>query len=198
MKHIVFVVGNYKNGGVPMRTTNLANEFSKQLHSDLAIEDQQTFTLNIMINGDKYILKTSPTEKLVNILRDELQLVGTKISCGIGRCGACSVLIDGALINACLVMAYQVNGKSITTIEGMGGVSLDEIQEAFLLEGGFQCGYCTPGMILAVKYLLSMQPNPTEADIKEALSGNLCRCTGYGGIIRAVQSLANKHSKNIV
>ena len=168
------------------------------LHNDLAIEDQQTFTLNLVINGDKYILKTSPTEKLVNILRDELQLVGTKISCGIGRCGACSVLIDGALINACLVMAYQVNGKSITTIEGMGGVSIDEIQEAFLLEGGFQCGYCTPGMILAVKYLLSMQPNPTEADIKEALSGNLCRCTGYGGIIRAVQSLANKHSKNIV
>ncbi|WP_299512116.1 (2Fe-2S)-binding protein [uncultured Rummeliibacillus sp.] len=168
------------------------------LHNDLAIEDQQTFTLNLVINGDKYILKTSPTEKLVNILRDELQLVGTKISCGIGRCGACSVLIDGALINACLVMAYQVNGKSITTIEGMGGVSLDEIQEAFLLEGGFQCGYCTSGMILAVKYLLSMQPNPTEEDIKEALSGNLCRCTGYGGIIRAVQSLANKHSKNIV
>nr|WP_241155120.1 (2Fe-2S)-binding protein [Rummeliibacillus sp. TYF005] len=151
-----------------------------------------------MINGDKYILKTSPTEKLVNILRDELQLVGTKISCGIGRCGACSILVDGALVNSCLLMAYQVNGKSITTIEGMGGVSLDEIQEAFLLEGGFQCGYCTPGMILAVKYLLSMQPNPTEADIKEALSGNLCRCTGYGGIIRAVQSLANKHSKNIV
>lgn len=168
------------------------------LHNDLAIEDQQTFTLNLVINGDKYILKTSPTEKLVNILRDELQLVGTKISCGIGRCGACSVLIDGALINACLVMAYQVNGKSITTIEGMGGVSLDEIQEEFLLEGGFQCGYCTSGMILAVKYLLSMQPNPTEEDIKEALSGNLCRCTGYGGIIRAVQSLANKHSKNIV
>nr|WP_233548036.1 (2Fe-2S)-binding protein [Rummeliibacillus sp. POC4] len=151
-----------------------------------------------MINGDKYILKTSPTEKLVNILRDELQLVGTKISCGIGRCGACSILVDGALVNSCLLMAYQVNGKSITTIEGMGGVSLDEIQEAFLLEGGFQCGYCTPGMILAVKYLLSMQPNPTEEDIKEALSGNLCRCTGYGGIIRAVQSLANKHSKNIV
>lgn len=168
------------------------------LHNDLAIEDQQTFTLNIMINGDKYILKTSPTEKLVNILRDELQLVGTKISCGIGRCGACSILVDGALVNSCLLMAYQVNGKSIMTIEGMGGVSLDEIQEAFLLEGGFQCGYCTPGMILAVKYLLSMQPNPTEEDIKEALSGNLCRCTGYGGIIRAVQSLANKHSKNIV
>ena len=168
------------------------------LHNDLAIEDQQTFTLNIMINGDKYILKTSPTEKLVNILRDELQLVGTKISCGIGRCGACSILVDGALVNSCLLMVYQVNGKSIMTIEGMGGVSLDEIQEAFLLEGGFQCGYCTPGMILAVKYLLSMQPNPTEEDIKEALSGNLCRCTGYGGIIRAVQSLANKHSKNIV
>ncbi|MGM9966566.1 MAG: (2Fe-2S)-binding protein [Rummeliibacillus sp.] len=168
------------------------------LHNDLAIEDQQTFTLNLVINGDKYILKTSPTEKLVNILRDELQLVGTKISCGIGRCGACSILVDGALVNSCLLMAYQVNGKSIMTIEGMGGVSLDEIQEAFLLEGGFQCGYCTPGMILAVKYLLSMQPNPTEEDIKEALSGNLCRCTGYGGIIRAVQSLANKHSKNIV
>lgn len=168
------------------------------LHNDLPTQETQAITISFWVNGDKYVLQTSPTEKLVNILRDELQLVGTKISCGIGRCGACSVLIDGALINACLVMAYQVNGKSITTIEGMGGVSLEEIQEAFLLEGGFQCGYCTSGMILAVKYLLSMQPNPTEADIKEALSGNLCRCTGYGGIIRAVQSLTNKHSKNIV
>lgn len=169
------------------------------LHNGLTIKDKQTINLNLMINGEKYILKTSPNEKLVNILRDQLQLVGTKISCGIGRCGACSVLLDGDLVNACLVMAYQVNGKSITTIEGIGGVSIDEVQEAFLLEGGFQCGYCTSGMIVAVKYLLSMCPSPTEADIKEALSGNLCRCTGYGGIIRAVQRLANanNYSKDI-
>lgn len=165
------------------------------LHSLSAIEENQEITLNLLINGDKYEIQASPTEKLIHILRDQLQLVGTKVSCGIGRCGACSVLIEGALVNSCLVMAYQVNGKSITTIEGIGGVSIDEIQEAFLLEGGFQCGYCTSGMIIAIKYLLTMQPNPTEEDIKEALAGNLCRCTGYGGIIRAVQRLTDKNSK---
>lgn len=149
-------------------------------------------TIKVTLNGENYEIKTWPTEKLINILREQLNFVGTKISCGIGRCGACSVLIDDELVNSCFVMAYQVNGKSITTIEGIGGVTVDEVQEAFLTEGGFQCGYCTSGMILAVKYLLALYPIPSETDIKEALAGNLCRCTGYGGIIRAVQSLAAK------
>lgn len=149
-------------------------------------------TLTFTVNGEKIEIQTVPTEKLVNILREQLNFVGTKISCGIGRCGACSVLIDNELVNACIVMAYQVNGKSITTIEGLGGVTVDEVQEAFLTEGGFQCGYCTSGMIMAVKYLLALNPNPSESDIKEALAGNLCRCTGYGGIIRSVQSLVTK------
>ena len=147
-------------------------------------------TLTFKVNGEKYEIEAPPTEKLINILRENLNFIGTKISCGIGRCGACSVLIDDELVNSCFVMAYQANGKTITTIEGLGGVTVDEVQEAFLTEGGFQCGYCTSGMIMAVKYLLGFNPNPSESEIKEALAGNLCRCTGYGGIIRAVQSLA--------
>lgn len=168
---------------------------NKVLENPISANIDQLISLSITVNKEKYEIQTLPTEKLTNILRDKLNYVGTKISCGIGRCGACSVLIDDELVNACFVMAYQVNGKSITTIEGLGGVTIDEVQEAFLMEGGFQCGYCTSGMIMAVKYLLALNPAPTEADIKEALSGNLCRCTGYGGIIRAVQSLAIKKAR---
>jgi len=156
---------------------------------DNPIVNESLMPISFTVNGEKYEIQTRPTEKLINVLREKLNFVGTKISCGIGRCGACSVLINGDLVNSCFVLAYQVNGKSITTIEGLGGVTVDEVQKAFLTEGGFQCGYCTSGMIMAVKYLLDINPSPTENDIKEALSGNLCRCTGYGGIIRAVQSL---------
>lgn len=166
------------------------------LENLITADIEQKITITLTVNEEKYEIQTLPTEKLTNILRDQLNFTGTKISCGIGRCGACSVLVDDELVNACFVMAYQVNGKSITTIEGLGEVTIDEVQEAFLQEGGFQCGYCTSGMIMAVKYLLALNPAPTDSDIKEALSGNLCRCTGYGGIIRAVQSLAiNKTSK---
>ena len=155
----------------------------------LTLKNENLITLSMTINNEKYEIKVPPTEKLVTILRDYLNLTGTKVSCTIGRCGACSVLLDGELVNACLLMAYQVNGKNITTIEGLKQISMDDVQQAFLKEGGFQCGYCTSGMILAVKTLLERNANPQESDIKEALSGNLCRCTGYGGIIRAVQSL---------
>ena len=155
----------------------------------LTVKNENLITLSMTINTEQYEIKVPPTETLVVILRDYLNLTGTKVSCTIGRCGACSVLLDGELVNACLLMAYQVNGKSITTIEGLKQISMDDVQQAFLKEGGFQCGYCTSGMILAVKTLLERNANPQESDIKEALSGNLCRCTGYGGIIRAVQSL---------
>ena len=155
----------------------------------LTLKNENLITLSMTINNENYQIKVPPTETLVTILRDYLNLTGTKVSCTIGRCGACSVLLDGELVNACLLMAYQVNGKNITTIEGLKQISMDDVQQAFLKEGGFQCGYCTSGMILAVKTLLERNANPQESDIKEALSGNLCRCTGYGGIIRAVQSL---------
>ena len=160
----------------------------------LTVKNENLITLSMTINNEHYEIKVPPTETLVVILRDYLKLTGTKVSCSIGRCGACSVLLDGELVNACLLMAYQVNGKSITTIEGLKQISMDDVQQAFLKEGGFQCGYCTSGMILAVKTLLERNANPQESDIKEALSGNLCRCTGYGGIIRAVQSLIKDHN----
>lgn len=145
-----------------------------------------------VVNGSEASLLTSPAEKLVVLLRDRLGLTGTKLSCELGRCGACMVLLDGKAVNSCLVMAYQCNGKSITTIEGLAeGEDFHPVQQAFMKEGGFQCGYCTPGMIVSVKSLLDEHPKPTAEQIKEGLSGNLCRCTGYGGILRAVKSCQN-------
>jgi len=165
---------------------------NSELQNILYKNDQQEMTLYVTVNKIQYELQVHPTEKLTDLLRNKLLLTGTKVSCGIGRCGACSILVDGELANACLLMAFQVNGKSITTIEGIGANQLDVAQQVFLQEGGFQCGYCTSGMIMAVKALFETDSNPNESDIKEALAGNLCRCTGYGGIIRAVQCLANK------
>ncbi|WP_462408672.1 (2Fe-2S)-binding protein [Neobacillus sp. Marseille-QA0830] len=155
--------------------------------ADLPISSEMELTLKV--NGLTYQVQTLPTKKLIHILRDDLKLTGTKISCEIGRCGACSIEMDGKLANSCLVMAYQANHSSITTIEGLAQERLDRIQQAFLEEGGFQCGYCTPGMIMAVRSLLQSHPNPTPDQMTEALSGNLCRCTGYGGIIRSVQKI---------
>jgi len=143
--------------------------------------------LELKINGVEYQVETAPTTRLVHILREELGLTGTKISCEIGRCGACAVEMNGKLVNSCLVMAYQANHASICTIEGLGHDDFHPIQQAFLEEGGFQCGYCTPGMIMAARALLIRNPVPSDAEIVEALSGNLCRCTGYGGIIRSVR-----------
>ena len=163
-------------------------------YNALTLNNENLITLSMTINNEHYEIKVPPTETLVVILRDYLKLTGTKVSCSIGRCGACSVLLDGELVNACLLMAYQANGKSITTIEGLKQISMDDVQQAFVKEGGFQCGYCTYGMVIAVKTLLETNANPQESDIKEALSGNLCRCTGYGGIIRAVQSLIKDHN----
>lgn len=139
-----------------------------------------------VINGKTVQLQVPPAKLLLSLLRDDLALTGSKLSCGLGRCGACMVFMDGRAVNACLVMAYQCAGKEITTIEGISEQELHPIQQAFLEEGGFQCGYCTPGMIMSVKALLSDHPEPTSEQIVQGLSGNLCRCTGYGGILRAV------------
>ncbi|MHA6484287.1 (2Fe-2S)-binding protein [Paenibacillus sp. strain BS8-2] len=145
------------------------------------------YTWKGIVNGLEEEVNTHPTAKLLHLLRDDLGLTGTKISCELGRCGACMILMDGKPVNSCLVMAYQCVGKTITTIEGLAEDVQHPIQQAFLEEGGFQCGYCTPGMIMSVKGLLDETPNPTTEQITEGLSGNLCRCTGYGGILRAVQ-----------
>ena len=164
-------------------------DVKQEVVTEVALNNENLMTLTVTINNENIELQVPPTQSLAVVLRDYLQLTGTKVSCSIGRCGACSILVDGELVNACLMMAYQADGKSITTIEGLKQISLDEVQEAFLKEGGFQCGYCTSGMVIAVKALLDRNPNPQESDIKEALAGNLCRCTGYGGILRAVQYL---------
>ncbi|SFI33179.1 carbon-monoxide dehydrogenase small subunit [Paenibacillus sp. UNC496MF] len=148
------------------------------------------------VNGAGVSLEVTADKRLLAILRDDLALTGTKRSCEIGRCGACMVLLDGKPVNACLTMAYQCDGRAVTTIEGLSGAKagvsgasaeLHPVQRAFLEEGGYQCGYCTPGMIVAVTALLRDNPRPDEDEIEEALSGNLCRCTGYGGIVRSVK-----------
>ncbi|MGF7050316.1 carbon-monoxide dehydrogenase small subunit [Paenibacillus sp. DS2015] len=147
------------------------------------------------INGEVRTLNVNPARRLLDMIREDLHMTGTKISCEMGRCGACMVLVDGEPMNACLMMAYQSHGKDITTIEGLHGENegeLHHIQEAYVEEGGFQCGYCTPGMIISTKALLDHHPNPTLQDIEEGLCGNLCRCTGYSGIIRAVQTASYK------
>jgi carbon-monoxide dehydrogenase small subunit len=141
------------------------------------------------VNTKDVVLHIPPSKRLMDILRDDLELTGTKVSCEIGRCGACMVLVDGKAVNSCLTMAYQCADKQITTIEGLGNETLHPIQQAFLEEGGFQCGYCTPGMIISIQALLAENPHPSQSDIEEGLSGNLCRCTGYGGIMRAVEKL---------
>jgi carbon-monoxide dehydrogenase small subunit len=141
------------------------------------------------VNHQHVKLHIPPLCSLNDILRDYLSLTGTKVSCGIGRCGACTVLMNGQIVNSCLLRAFQLNEVEILTIEGLGEENLDPIQRAFIEEGGFQCGYCTPGMILAIKALLEKHPHPTQEQILEGLSGNLCRCTGYGGILRAVNSI---------
>jgi Aerobic-type carbon monoxide dehydrogenase, small subunit CoxS/CutS homologs len=148
--------------------------------------------LSFTLNGEPVAVAAPPSRRLLDVLRHDLLLTGTKIGCEIGRCGACMVLVDGQPMNACLTMLYQVEGRRVTTIEGIAGGAdaMHAVQLAFLEEGGYQCGYCTPGMIVSAAALLAEKPDPTDKEIIEALSGNLCRCTGYGGILRAVRRAA--------
>jgi aerobic carbon-monoxide dehydrogenase small subunit len=143
--------------------------------------------ISFTVNGEPKKVRAYPMERLLDVLRVELGLTGAKEGCGEGECGSCSVLIDGALVNSCLVPALQAAGTSIVTIEGLAdGERLHVLQEAFLECGGAQCGICTPGMILASVHLLNRKPDPTLEEIREGLSGNLCRCTGYSQILEAV------------
>ena len=144
--------------------------------------------LTLTINSETFEVAVEPTTYLVDVIRETVGLTGTKKGCGIGDCGACTVLIDGKPTLSCLTLAIACSGKDITTIEGLStGTELHPVQQAFIDKGAIQCGYCTPGMILSTAALLAENPSPTEAEIKHGLAGNLCRCTGYVKIIDAVK-----------
>ena len=156
-------------------------------------------TIDFTLNG-KHVSREVPNHRLLlDLLRDEIGATGTKEGCGTGDCGACTVLLDGKPVNSCLVLSGELDGTDIVTIEGLKiGPELHPIQKAFLQDGGAQCGYCTPGMLMMSKALLDENLNPTEEDIRFALSGNLCRCTGYAKIIQAVQDAATiMRNKNV-
>jgi aerobic-type carbon monoxide dehydrogenase small subunit (CoxS/CutS family) len=149
-------------------------------------------SVELYINDTVYVVEVSPLETLLEVLREKLGLFGTKYGCGSGDCGACTVLVDGKAFNSCLLLAIRMPGKQITTIEGLAkSEQLHPLQQAFLEHGALQCGYCTPGMLLSAKALLDENPSPTEQDIRVALAGNLCRCTGYKKIFEAIQDAAD-------
>ncbi|HHY37837.1 MAG TPA: (2Fe-2S)-binding protein [Clostridia bacterium] len=149
------------------------------------------------VNGKTYEVLVDPLSPLSSVLRDQLRLTGTKVGCGKGECGACTVIMDGRAVNSCLVMAGDADGSEIVTIEGLASSGkLHPIQEAFVETGALQCGFCTPGMIMSAKALLDSNPSPTEEEIRRALSGNLCRCTGYHKIIDAVRIASKLIGRN--
>ncbi|HWX92313.1 MAG TPA: (2Fe-2S)-binding protein [Terriglobales bacterium] len=149
--------------------------------------------IQFTVNGEARSVRAYPMERLLDVLRHQLGLTGTKEGCGEGECGSCSVLMDGKLVNSCLVPVLQVEGANVVTIEGLAqGAELHALQQAFLEWGGAQCGICTPGMIVAASHLLSRKAAPTLEDIREGLAGNLCRCTGYIQIIEAVAEAARR------
>lgn len=143
--------------------------------------------MKLKVNGQEYKIADEPWRTLLDVLRYELGLTGTKEGCGTGDCGSCTVLLDGKAVNTCLVFVAEAENKEITTIEGLSRQGeLHPLQQAFIDEGAVQCGFCTPGMILTAKAFLDSNPHPTEAQIREAIVGNLCRCTGYDKIVRAI------------
>lgn len=146
--------------------------------------------LRFDLNGAPVEIGAPPERLLVDLLRDDLGLTGTKVGCGVGVCGACTVLVDSVPMTGCLLLAAQVDGRSVRTVEGLAEDELTPLQEAFIRHGGFQCGICTPGQLLAAAALLEASPQPSDDELNEALKGNLCRCTGYYGIVRAVRAAA--------
>lgn len=144
--------------------------------------------IGLKVNGTGYSIDADPGKRLLDVLREDLKLTGTKEGCGEGECGACTVIVDGLAVNSCLVMIGQMNGKEVITVEGLEkDGELDRLQQAFINNGAVQCGYCTPGMLMSCKALLMKNPHPTEEEIRIAISGNLCRCTGYTNIVAAVK-----------
>jgi len=155
------------------------------------MHDRLSITLNV--NGEERAIMVHPRDTLLSVLRDTLDLTGTKEACGTGECGSCTVLMDGMAVLACLTLAVEAEGKNIITIEGLSkNGKLNTLQEAFIAYGAVQCGFCTPGMLLSATALLSANPNPSRQDIQKALEGNICRCTGYNKIIEAIESVRGK------
>ena len=149
--------------------------------------------IEFTVNGNKRQFDVEPNQLLLNLLRENLYLTGTKYGCGIGECGACTVLVDGEPVLSCLTLTVDVDGRDVETIEGLAkGDEIDMVQEAYLDEGAVQCGFCTPGFIMTTRALLKENPDPTEEEIREYLKGNLCRCTGYVNIIKAVKRASEK------
>lgn len=153
--------------------------------------------IKVKVNGREYTRRVQPRLLLVDFLRDELGLTGTHIGCDTGHCGACTVMLNGVTVKSCLLLAAQANNSEVLTIEGVAPPDgLHPVQQAFLDYQGLQCGYCTPGMILSSLFLLQRNSNPTEEDVKKAIDGNLCRCTGYLTIVKAVKAAASKMRQN--
>jgi carbon-monoxide dehydrogenase small subunit len=150
-------------------------------------------TITVIVNGQEQVGEVEARLLLVHFIRENLSLTGTHIGCDTTSCGACTVLLNGRAIKSCTLFAVQANGKSVETVEGVAqNGQLHPLQEGFWEKHGLQCGYCTPGMIMSAKYLLSQNANPSEAEIRQAISGNLCRCTGYNNIVKAIQYAAEK------
>lgn len=157
---------------------------------------QKNVCVNLNVNGKDYAVEVKPHWTLLQVIREQIGLTGTKCGCAAGECGACTVLVDGKPILSCLTLAAQAEGGKITTIEGLSdGAKLHPLQEAFVEHGAIQCGFCTPGMILSAKALLDENPDPTEEEVREAISTNLCRCTGYVKIVEAILAAAKKMRK---
>lgn len=159
----------------------------------IMVKVQVKTILKMTVNGEPVEVAVDPTWTLLRVIREELGLTGTKEGCGIGDCGACTVLMEGKPVNSCLVLALQAEGKEVRTVEGLGTEeNLDPLQESFIKYGAVQCGFCTPGMLISARALLDKNPHPTTEEIKVAISGNLCRCTGYVKIIQAIQQAAQQ------
>ena len=150
--------------------------------------------IQLKVNGLAYQKEVEPRRTLLELIREDLELTGTKEGCGLGECGTCTVLLDGKPIKSCITLAVQANGREVTTIEGMERAdgALHPLQQAFIDHGAIQCGFCTPGMVLSAKALLDENPKPTEMEVKQAIAGNLCRCTGYQKIVEAILSAAQR------
>lgn len=148
--------------------------------------------IEFKVNGKVHNMNVDPTMRLVDLLREELGLTGTKEGCGEGECGSCTVLMNGKAVNSCLVLASQIRGQEIDTIESLEQDGLDKLQESFINNGAVQCGYCTPGMLMSAKALLMANPHPSEEEIKTSIAGNLCRCTGYNKIVKAIKEVAGE------
>lgn len=149
--------------------------------------------ISVQVNGQPYTVQVEPDELLVDVLREKLELIGTKKGCGTGDCGACTVLMDGRPVTSCLVLAVAAEGKSIMTVEGLAdGDDLHVLQQSFIDYGAVQCGYCTPGLLMMAKSILDTNPTPTEAEVRAGIAGNLCRCTGYTKIVEAILAAAEQ------